>query len=944
MKNLFRTLCVVAVAFIGSFTLVSAQQMPPIPMDQNVKIGKLDNGLTYYLRHNEKPENRAEFYIAQKVGSILEEPNQRGLAHFLEHMCFNGTKNFPGNEKGLGIVAWCESKGIKFGYDLNAATGVEKTIYNISNVPTTNKAVVDSCLLILHDWSNDVLLEDKEIDKERGVIHEEWRTRNKGMLRLITESQPVLYPNSKYADCMPIGTIDVIDNFKYQTLRDYYEKWYRPDLQAIIIVGDIDVNAMEAQIKTVFADVPKPVNAAERTIFDVSDNDEPLIFIGKDKEIDNPSINFFFKHPATSAAEKANMGYLVQNYIIDLANMMLDTRFNELRQSANAPFLDAGCDYSDYFLCNAREAYMIGVDAKADGMHTAMDAVLTELERARRFGFTEGEFVRARANYLKHLETAYNERANTKNAQYVNEYVANFTDGEPIPGIEFEYTVANQILPNLGVAIINETIKQLITEKNQAVMIAAPDKEGVDLPTKEEVAAALKGMKDLKVEAYVDKVSNEPLMKEAPKGGKIVSETQDGIYGTTVITLSNGVKVYIKKTDFKADEIQMRGFSMGGLSLYGNEEKVNLNQLNSIAALGGIGNFSMVDLQKVLAGKKANAFANVTSDQQEVKGSCSPKDFETMMQLTYLRFTAPRKDMDAYTSYMTRLKAQLEGNETNPMTALNDTIFRVMYNNHPRFVNLKADMLDKINYDRILEIYKERFSDASDFKFFLVGNVDLEAIRPLIEQYLGGLPGAGRKEKAVDHKMYVSKGIINNVFGKEQETPMATNFMLYTGKCAYNLKNDLLMSFYGQIMDIIFTEEIREKEGGTYGVQAGGQLQKFPTEEALFQIVYQTAPEKYEHLNAIIDKLMDEMATKGPDAEKLNKVKEFVLKQHANNQKENGYWMSNLNEYFYTGVDATQDYEAIVNGITATDIQQFAKNLMKQGNRIKVIMTVPEKK
>lgn len=946
MKHLFRKLGFAVIMLCGSFQLASAQmQMPPIPVDKDVRIGHLDNGLTYYIRHNALPEHRVEFHIAQKVGSILEEPQQRGLAHFLEHMAFNGTKNFPGDEKGLGIVQWCETKGIKFGVNLNAYTSVDQTVYRISNVPTDDQSVVDSCLLILHDWSNAVLLSDKEIDKERGVIHEEWRSRNSGIMRLYTEAQAVMYPGDKYADCMPIGSIDVIDNFPYQAIRDYYAKWYRPDLQGIIIVGDIDVDQMEAKIKSVFADVKKPVNPTERVYYPVADNQEPLVYIGKDKEIDDPTIEIYFKQDPTPDSIKGNMAYLLQQYMLSMTTSMLNSRLNELRQSANPPFIYAGCYYGNYFLAQTKDAFTLSISSKAEGINEALKAGLTELERVRRYGFTESEYERARANYLQRLESAYNEREKTKNDSYVNEYINHFLMAEPIPGIEFEYTTMNQIAPNIPVMAINQAIQQggLLPDNNQVVFIAAPEKEGIVCPTKEEVVAQLKGMKDLKVEAYVDKVSNEPLMKEAPKGGKIVSENTNAIYGTTELTLSNGVKVYIKKTDFKADEIQMKGVSLGGTSLFPDNDKLEMSYLNSVIQAGGLGNFSKVDLTKMLAGKKVSVNAAVGANTEGITGSCSPKDFETMMQLTYLSFTAPRKDMDAFASLKSRIKAQLESAESNPLSSINDTIQKMMYGYHPRYFSMKPEMVDQINYDRIIEMYKDRFADASDFRFFLVGNVDIEKVKPLIEQYLGALPSTGRKETFRDNHMDIAKGMLENTYAKEQQTPMATVFMLYSGKCKYDLKDNLLMSFLTQALDMVYTEEVREKEGGTYGVSSYGQLSKHPNEKFMLQIVYQTDPAKKDHLNGIIDAQMKKMASEGPTEEHLQKIKEYMLKKYKDNQKENGYWLNNLDEYFYTGVDYTQGYEEAVNSITVKDVQKFAADLVNQGNKITVVMTVPEK-
>lgn len=925
---------------------VSAQQMPPVPVDANVRIGKLDNGLTYYIRKNDQPANRVEFHIAQKVGSIQEEPQQRGLAHFLEHMCFNGTKNFPGDEKGLGIVSWCESKGIKFGVNLNAYTSVDQTVYRISDVSTENPNVVDSCLLILHDWSNAVLLQDQEIDKERGVIREEWRSRNSGIYRLQTLAQPILYPDSKYADCMPIGSIDVINNFAYQTIRDYYAKWYRPDLQGIIIVGDIDVDQMEQKIKTTFADVKKPVNPAERIYYPVKDNEEPLVYVGKDKEVDLPAALIFFKHEATPREQKGNLGYYLQKYLLDMTVEMLDARLNELTQSANPPFTSAGVAYSNFFLSKTKDAFMLQVITKADGITHGVQTALAELERVRRFGFTASEYQRARANYLQRLESAYNERQKTKNIVYAEEYINHFLDNEPIPGIEYEYATMNQVVPNIPVEAVNQTIQQinLISDKNQAALIFAPEKEGVTAPTQEEVTALLKGMKDLKLEAYVDKVSNEPLMKEVPQGGKIIAEKTDAIFGTTELTLSNGVKVYLKKTDFKADQVLMRAYSAGGSSLFDNKDALLFNEviMNSVAAAGGLGNFSQVDLDKVLAGKKASVQARINGDEESVNGNCSPKDFETLMQLTYLQFTAPRKDEAAFASLKTRLKAQLENAKANPLSTVNDSVTYLLYGNHPRIVYLEPEMLEQVNYDRVLELYKQRFANAGDFKFFFVGNIDLETMKPLIAQYLGALPDNKVREKVRDNHVDIIKGIRENTYAKEQQTPMATVVMIHSGKCAYNLKNSLLMSFLTQALDMVYTEEIREKEGGTYGVNTFGQVSKWPTEECALQIMYQTDPAKKDHLNGLINQLMKKMAAEGPSAEHLQKIKEYMLKKHASNQKENGYWLGALNEYFANSVDKTKDYEALVNGITAQDIQKFATAILKQGNQATVVMTVPE--
>ena len=934
---LLRLVWVLVMVTVNAHWLTANAQA--IPVDPAVRMGHLDNGLTYYIRHNEKPEKRVEFYIAQKVGSIQEEPRQRGLAHFLEHMAFNGTQNFPGNERGKGIVDWCESHAIKFGTNLNAYTSVDETVYNISNVPTDNVAVLDSCLLILHDWSNYVLLEDEEIDKERGVIREEWRSRNSGLLRVYTDAQETMYPGSKYADCMPIGNIDVVNNFPYQDLRDYYNLWYHPDLQGIIIVGDIDVDEMEGKVKALFSEIPKAEGKPERIYYPVADNDAPIIYIGNDKEVSTPNVQIFFKHEATTNEEKENMMYLLQNYMLSMISNMLNERFEEMTQQANPPFNGAGSDYGDYFLSKTKEAFNVTVITKADGIETGLQAALTEIERMKRYGFTASEYERARANYLQRIESAYKERNNTQNANFVNEYVQHFLNNEPIPGIEQEYSMMQQIAPNIPVEAINALAQQqLIPDNNRVVFIAVPESAIDKCPTKEQVLNLLNGMSQLQVEAYVDNVSDEPLVSDIPATGKIVKE-ETGMYGSTKLTLNNGVQVYIKKTDFKEDEIRMRAVSPGGTTQFDDKDKLEMEVLDDLGSIGGLGNFSQTELTKQLAGKKVTVSASVTSQRETLGGNSSPKDFETMLQLVYLRFQQPRMDAEAFESFKTRMKAQLENAKANPLSTINDTISIAMYGHHPRIVMMQPEMVDQINYQRGLDMFANRFADASDFTFFFVGNIDVDAMKPLIAQYLGALPDKQRKEAAIDRKMDIMPGTRVKEYGKEMQTPMATTIMVYSGKESYNLRNNVLMDFLTQALDMVFTDEVREKEGGTYGVSSYGSLNKYPHEQALMQIVYQTDPAKKEKLNTLIDELVKKMAAEGPTPEQMQKVRDYMVKQYNDNQKENSYWISSLDEYYYTGIDFNADYLNIVNNVTAADVKAFATDLIQQGNKVTVVLT-----
>lgn len=938
MKHLFRSLLVIALIVCCNFQQALAQQQPPIPVDPNVRIGKLDNGLTYYLRKNNLPANRADFYIAQKVGSIQEEENQRGLAHFLEHMCFNGTTHFPGD----ALKQYLERIGVKFGENLNAYTSVDETVYNISNVPVNTPGAVDSCLLILHDWSNDLTLDPKEIDKERGVINEEWRTRMSAMQRFQEKLLPAMFAGTKYATCFPIGTMDVVMNFKPQTLRDYYEKWYRPDLQGIVVVGDIDVDAVEAQIKKLFADVPAQPNAAKREYYPVNDNKEPIVLIARDKEQPHIQAIVFNKHKATPNSEKDKIGYLVENYATNLINNMLNARLNELLQEANPPYIYAGSYDGDFFVAKTKQAFTGIVVCKEDAVESGIATLLREMERARRFGFTESEYQRARAEYLRNLESAYNERDKRKNDEYINEYVRHFLDNEPIPGIENEYGIISQIAPSIPVEPLNMMMQTLVTDTNQVVAIFGPEKENLKMPTEDAIKKILHDVKAEELAPYVDKVSDEPLMKEAPKGGKIISEQKDDVFGTTTLTLSNGVKVIIKKTDFKADEIIMKGVSLGGSSLFPDSEIININGLDAVS-VGGLGNFSTVDLEKILAGKRASVGYGIGDKTEGVNGYCSPKDFETMMQLTYLTFTAPRRDDDAFASYKNRNKAAWLNQEMNPMTAFGDSVTYALRMGHPRTLRVKSDMVDKMDYNKILAMYQDRFKDASDFTFIFVGNVDIEEMKPLIAEYLGALPSINRKESFKDNKIEYRKGVYKNEFIREQETAKASNFVCFTGTCKYDLKNTILMDMTCQVMDLVYTEKVREDEGGTYSVYVGGNLSKYPKEIAGLQVIFDTAPSKREKLMKIIFAEIEHIAKEGPSETNLNKVKEFMLKKHTEDLKENSYWMGSIDEYLFTGMNPVKDYEQMVNSITAKDIQKFADDLFKQKNEVEVSMISPEK-
>lgn len=935
-------LCLTMMA--GNLGMANAQQMPPVPQDKAIIVGKLPNGLTYYIRHNDFPKNRVQFHIAQKVGSILEEPEQRGLAHFLEHMSFNGTTNFPGNEKGLGLLQWCEEHGLKFGVDINAYTAMDRTVYKIVNVPADQTAVVDSCILILHDWSHDLLLSDKEIDKERGVILEELRSRDNAQTRSIQKIAEQVYGDQKYADCLPGGSMDIVANFKYDTLRRYYHKWYRPDLQGIIIVGDIDPAKIEAEIKKKFADIKAPVNPAERIYYPVADHEEPIIAIASDKESTSSSASYEFVYKTPTREEKSSITYLVGNYLSSLAVSMLDQRYSEITNKSNAPFVAAG-SYDSSFLLSEMVTNSFGsrVILKEDNILGGIKSMMIELERAKRFGFTASEYARAKAEYLLNIEKAYKERAKQTNSGLAESCIDNFVHGEPMPSIEQYYTLINQIAPNIPVEALNQSFPSMFTKKNRVIYLMMPKKDGLIQPTKKQVQDIIAEVENLELKPYVDEVSDEPLMKNKPAPGKVI-KTEDGIYGTKVLTLSNGAKVYIKPTKLKADQIIFQGFSWGGQSMY-NKDYTDVKTADEVATIGGFGNFSTTDLTKVLAGKNASLSSRISTTSESVSGNCSPKDFETMLQLNYLAFTSPRKDKDAFKSWKERSIAMLKNAEANPMTAFRDSLNKALYNDNPYVNRFKLADVEKVNYDNCIKIYKERFENAGDFVFNLVGNIELNPENiALIEQYIGGLPGNNETEKANMDVMKRRTGNFTLDFFQKQEMVKKSVFNNYSMNIKYTPKNILIGKIFGSIMEIRYLKSLREDQGGTYSPMVYADLSKNPSEKASFIVYFDTNPDAYPKLAETVDSELNDMSKNGPSDLNVQKVKSNMLKKHEQSIKLNSYWMGVISEKQKTGIDISTKYEKIVKNISKKDIEKFTKKLLKADSYICVTMTTATKK
>ena len=937
-KHMFLGLALLLCATVTRAQQEQQHMFPPIPVDKQVRIGHLDNGLTYYIRANKLPEHRANFYIVQRVGSILEEENQRGLAHFLEHMAFHGSKHFPEDATGSGIISYLETIGVKFGANLNAYTGMDQTVYNIDDVPTDRSGAVDSCLLILHDWSHALFLRDKDIDKERKVIHEEWRTRRSAGSRMIDSIAPVIFAGSKYAERMPIGLMSVVDNFKPKELRDYYHKWYRPDLQGIVIVGDIDAEAVEKEVKRIFGAIPKPVNPAERVYEKVPDNEKPAVAVVADKEQPTGYFLVAYKRDALPADKKQVVDYLVYNFAADMIDRMLTDRFQEMMQNENPPFAYAYAGNSSFFGIATKDAMQLVGVIKPGHADTTLLTLLREAKRVHDFGFTASEYERAKADWMSDLEKLYNERDKQKNSYYVQQYVENFLTGEPLPSLEDYYKFMSQIIPTVPLTAINQLATEFISDDNRAVVLMGNEEQRPTYPTPERIRQIIAQVDGEQLQPYADKTINEPLIATLPTKGKIVKEEKQA-GDVTLWTLSNGARVAVKKTDFKEDEILLSGFAYGGKSVMDTRHAAELKLMDEASSVGGLGKFSATDLKKVLAGKNADASVSIGDYNQSVGGHSSVKDLETMMQLLYLQFTAVRKDETAYNALITRLKGILPMLANNPDYVFSDSLMMAIYNGNPIARIPTAAEIDAVNYDTLLSLFRARLANAADYTFTIVGNVDEATLRPLVEQYIASLPGT--KPSAACNKDYLPtrRGAFSNHFTRELETPKATTAIYYSGDMPYTLDNLILLSALKQLFDMEFTDKIREKLGGTYGVGVGSEARKLPTEGFTLQFRYDCAPDRRAELTEAMNKVTERMRTEGPDATMLRKVKEYMLKQHADNLKENSYTLSATQRRVVFGIDITKDYAGKVEALTAESIRAFADGLFKQGNRIEVSMS-----
>ena len=920
----------------------TAQQMPPIPVDKNVKIGHLDNGLTYYIRHNAFPEHVASFYIAQKVGSINENDDQRGLAHLLEHLAFNGTEHFKGNS----LQDYLQSIGVEYGRNLNAYTSIDKTVYYFTDVPTTRTSAVDSCMLILKDWSNGISLTKEAINDERDVVHNEYRLRMVGQQLMLERNLPKLYQGEKYGYRMPIGLMSVVDGCDPETLRAYYRKWYRPDNQAIIIVGDIDVDHVEAQIKKLFSGIKVPKNAAKVVPVPVADNDTAIYVIDKNKEQKFDMINIMMKTDAYPDSLKGNMAYLVMGYLRSVVGSMFDARLAEQTREADCPFLQGSAGIGSYLISGTKDAFSISGVAKPGKVKEAYAAFLREAKRVRDFGFTATEYARAKENFMSGMETMYENRNKMKNEQFTTQYVDHFTDNEPIPSLEDEYKIYQMIVPSFTVEHINDAMKNLIseTDTNFVSMVLMKEAEGVSYPTEQELAAIVKQVRGEKLEAYVDNVKQEPLMASAPKAGSIKKVVENKVLGFKKLTLSNGAKVVLKKTDYKDNEIRVAGSANVGYSAF-QDDPVNAANASTVWEVSGLAGFTGNDLQKMLAGKQCSVGLTMSPFRHGIAGTSTPKDLETMMQLLYLSMTNLTKDEKAFENLKNTYVTVLSNKSNNPNMVYQDSIQSTLYLGNKLALLPNVEDIQNINYDRVLDMQKQLYGNAKDFTFYFVGNYDEKVLLPLIEQYIASLPNKGMKLK--NQKIPYAKGEVKNIFTKAMENPQSqAREMWFVKLPAYTQKTAVLADISARLLEMKYLRSIREELSAAYSTGASCGL-IFDYDGKLALTINGTAqlnPDKVDAAVPCFFKGMEETVA-APDANDLQKVKEILLKQAGVDEKTNSYWMQVLSMYDLRKVDTHTNYREMVKSVTAQQISDFLKNVvLKSGNHFEVIMKAEKNK
>lgn len=904
-----------------------------IPNDPTVRTGVLPGGSTYYIKHNAKPENRADFYIYYKVGAIQEEDSQNGLAHFLEHMAFNGTKHF----EGTSMRDYLETVGIRFGENLNAGTGQEQTMYMINNVPLTREGTIDSVLLVLHDWAGFLSLDEKEIDDERGVITEEYRTISNSGRRMWEKQAPVLYRNSIYARRNVIGNPDVLANFSYDELRNFYHKWYRPDMQAFVIVGDFDAEWMERKLREVMGDITAFEVKTPKDEVLLEDNDVPGLSIEGDPELTVTSVQVLFRYPPLP--EELNNRYAAykQSYMQRLASSMFNNRMQEITEREDAPFLNAYLGYGN--LVRSADALFGGAVAREGEALRAFEALSAELMRMKRYGFTQSELDRVKTNQLRSAEREYENRNDRKNGEFIRGFFSHFEEGEPYMDAETKKRVVERVLEDITLAEINAMAGAWVQDKNSAFLFSLPIKESTVMPTEDEVRAVWEKAKSAQVDAYEEGLAATELMDASSLSGSKAIRVEQGALGSTMIMLKNGIRVIVKPTEYKADEILMSSVQAGGTSRLDDlTDLYNSAIMPAYLSSTGIGEFSQTDMRKVLTGKIASAQPYVSQVTQGFSGSCSPKDLETMLQMVYLHYTAPRFNTTDWNVMMNQYRTLLPNVRTNPGFILEDSLSKIRYGHNPRSFQLFDEkVLDAVSLEGVEKVYRRFFATADEMTFTFVGNVQVEELKPLAEKYLGSLPAEKQVATYGEYSVQPVGGVLHETFKTKFEVPKVTAVQVYTGSMRHSPKENVTLSAIRYILEMRYTKYIREEKGGTYGVRVGMNYEVRPEPRFMFRMQFDTDVSKIDELLPIIQEQIDLMMSEGVSAEELTKTKEFFIKKYRDNLIQNGTWLSYLTDFYWLGTNYYRDYEKIVNELDSDGIRNAAKRAFGQGNVCTVI-------
>lgn len=901
-----------------------------IPVDSKIRIGKLNNGFTYYIRQNNKPENRFELRLAVNAGSILEDDNQLGLAHFVEHMAFNGSKHFEKNE----LIKYLESMGIKFGPEINAYTSFDETVYMLS-VPSDSAVLIDKSFLIMEDWAHNLTFDHNEIDKERGVVIEEWRLGRGPNQRMLDKFLPVIFKGSRYADRLPIGKKELLESFDYDTLIKFYKDWYRPDLMSIIVVGDIDPDLAEQKIKEHFSNLISPENERVRKEYDVPDHNGTRVSVATDKEAPYTVIRLMYK--SDTLRHLTGRDYL-ESLKYSFITGMLNRRLAELSEQAEPPFVGAGFYYSNFFARtkNALQGYaLVGEKGIEKGLRT----LLEENYRIAQHGFTQGELERYKLDLLKRMEQLYNERDKTESDGLADEYVRNFLEDEPIPGIEYEYNILKENINNIKLKDINSLAASLIQNDNNIVVITGPEKEDVVYPDKDRILAITKDVMNSNLTPYEDKLSNKQLISEQPVPGDITKEKHIESIDATELTLSNGLKILLKPTDFKNDEVLLTGFAWGGTSVYPDKDHFSGIHADGIMQESGVADFSPTDLNKILAGKSAYAAVTIGQTTENVSGNCRVKDLETMLQLVYLRMTSPRIDTTSFHSYINKYRDLYENLAQEPTNYFYDQYNRIRSQNNPRGNYLpKKEDWDKIDFNRVVEIYKDRFADASEFTFVMVGAFDIDSVKPLIKKYMASLPSLHRNETYKDLGIRPPEGkVVKNVYKGSE--PKSFAIVYFEKPCEYNHLDDFLFGQLGQHLNRRYYEILREEMSGVYGVRTNATINQIPYDRASLSITIPCSPENVDSLiNAAIGEIKN-VRQNGVKEEDIAKLKEIYKRSKEKELKENKYWLNSLQNSYMYNIDFNEinSFE-LIDEITSEALQRVANQYIDIDRYLQVVL------